>query len=134
MKKTLILRHPIMVNNDEVKELTYDAEEITGLLFTEAEARRKMAAGSRNVSNSPVAEVDFGLHLYLGYAAVISINPQYDFTDMERIKGADVAEVMRIGRSFFTPSAVSEERSSGEPGETMPESSTPQSPNSKKGE
>ena len=134
MKKTLLLKHAIKVNNEDVRELTYDAEEITGLLFTEAEARRKVAAGSRNVSNSPVAEVDFGLHLYLGYAAVISINPQYDFTDLERIKGGDVAEVMRIGRSFFTKSAVSEGESSDEPGETTPESSTPPSQNSNDGE
>lgn len=131
MKKTLVLRHPIMVNNQEVRELTYDIEEVTGLMFTEAEARRKTAAGSRNVSNTPVAEVDFGLHLYLGFAAILSVNPQCDFTDLERIKGADVAEVMRIGRTFFTPSEKSEGNSSDAHTETTPDPSTPQLQTSK---
>ena len=58
----------------------------------------------KNVSISAAAEFDFGLHLYLGYAAIIAVNPSYDFSDMERIKGRDVVEVMQIGRNFMLAS------------------------------
>ena len=78
------------------------------------------------------AEFDFGLHLYLGFAAIIAVNPSYDFADLERIKGRDVVEVMAIGRNFMLKSdETSPESDSGEPTETTPESTTPARPTSK---
>ena len=64
MKSTLKLTNPIMINNEKVSELTYDTNEITAAMFSEAEARKKIAAGTKNVSITPTAEFDFSFHLY----------------------------------------------------------------------
>lgn len=131
MKKTMILHNPIMINNEQVKSLDYDVEEITAALFCEAEAAKR-SAGGRRVSTSVAAETDFSLHVYLFFAAVVAVNPQYDFSDLERIKGRDMVEAMAIGRGFIMPSGKSEESTSDEQSETMPAPTTPQLQNSKK--
>ena len=100
MNGTLTLKNPVMINGDKITEMKYDTNEIDGVLFATAEAKRKAAAGMKNLSVSAAAEFDFGLHLYLGYAAIVAVNPTYDFSDLERMKGADVVEVMAIGRNF----------------------------------
>ena len=113
--------------------MPYDINEITGILFATAVVKRKTAAGIKNVSVSAAAEFDFGLHLYLGYAAIIAVNPKYDFSDMERIKGHDVVEVMQIGRNFMLASdKASPESDSDEHTETTPECTTPAPQTSKK--
>ena len=104
MKETLKLRHPIYINGVKTEELTYDIEEITMELFTEADAVRKRAAGLSNVSLSIAIEFDFTLHTYIGIAAIIAVNPDYDFEDLKRIHGRDIKEVTRIGRRFFIES------------------------------
>jgi len=132
--KTLKLKNPIKIDGKEVSEVTYDANEIDGMLFATAESKRKEAAG-KAFSLSPAAEFDFGLHLYLGYAAIIAVNRNYDFSDLERIKGCDTVEVMTIGRNFMLKSeAEQQESDSDEPIETMPESTTPAPQSSKKSE
>ena len=68
-----------MINGDKITEMKYDTNEIDGVLFATAEAKRKAAAGMKNLSVSAAAEFDFGLHLYLGYAAIVAVNPTYDF-------------------------------------------------------
>lgn len=133
VKDTLPLRKPIMIDGQPVSTVTYDSDEIDGILFATAESKRKAAAGMKNTSISPAAEFDFGLHLYLGFAAIVAANPSYDFSDVERIKGRDVVEVMAIGRNFILASEKEQtESDSGEPTETTPESTTPAQPNSKK--
>lgn len=133
VKDTLPLRKPIMIDGQSVSAVTYDSDEIDGILFATAESKRKAAAGIKNTSISPAAEFDFGLHLYLGFAAIVAANPSYDFSDVERIKGRDVVEVMAIGRNFILASEKEQtESDSGEPTETTPESTTPAQPNSKK--
>ena len=47
---TLTLKNPIMINGTEVKEMTYDINEIDGILFATAEIRKKAAAGMKNVT------------------------------------------------------------------------------------
>lgn len=101
MKKSIKLKNAITIDGKEVSELSYDTNAITGILFVEAEARRKAAAGRKNVAIVPAAEFDYGLHLYCGYAAIIAANSKIDFTDLERIHGADVVEIMDIGRNFI---------------------------------
>lgn len=120
----LVLVNPIEVNGKKVTEVTYDANEITAISFVEAEARRKTTAGIKNVSLTISAEFDFGLHLYLGFAAILAVNPQYDYADMERIKGADVKKVMDIGRNFILMSEESAESNSGEQSEIMDDTTT----------
>jgi hypothetical protein len=133
--KTLELKNPIKIDGKDVKEVTYDANEIDGLLFATAEAKRKNAAGMKNTSIAPAAEFDFGLHLYLGFAAIVAVNPSYDFSDVERIKGHDLVEVMAIGRNFMLNSDQERpENDSGKPTEITPESTTQAQPNSKENE
>ena len=98
MNGTLTLKNPVMINGDKITEMKYDTNEIDGVLFATAEAKRKAAAGMKNLSVSAAAEFDFGLHPYLGYAAIVAVNPTYDFSDLERMKGADVVEVMALGQ------------------------------------
>lgn len=133
--ETLKLKNPIMINGNEVTEVTYDSNEIDGILFATAESKRKAAAGMKNTTITPAAEFDFGLHLYLGFAAIVAVNPSYDFSDVERMKGRDVVEVMGIGRNFMLASDQEQpESDSDEPIETTQESTTPARPNSKKSE
>lgn len=132
MKGTIKLKTPITVNGQQVAELTYDTEEITADLFSAADAHRRIAAGKRNVTIVPTAELDFALHPYLGYAAVIAVNPQYDFSDLERVKGSDMLKVMEIGRNFILRSDASTQKTSDEPSETTAAPTTAASPISEK--
>lgn len=121
----LSLKNPIMINGERIAELNYDINEIDGVLFASAEAKKKAAQGMKNMSMSPAAEFDFGLHLYLGYAAIVAVNPSIAFEDLERMKGADIVETMKIGRSFMLASdQASTESDSDAPTETTPESTT----------
>ncbi len=128
---TLTLHNPITINGEKVSVLTYDINEIDGVLFATAETKKKAAAGMRNMAITPAAEFDFALHLYLGFAAIIAVNPTYDFSDLERIKGRDVVEVMGIGRNFMLKSdETSQGSDSDEPTEATPESTTQAKPTS----
>ena len=136
IKGTLRLKNPILINGNEITEVTYDSNEIDGILFATAESRRKAAAGRKDISIAPAAEFDFSLHLYLGFADIVAVNPSYEFSDLERIKGHDVVEVMTIGRNFMLASGEKTQTGddSGEPTETTPESTTPARQSSKKSE
>ena len=133
MKGIINLTNPLKVNNKDLTALNYDTEEITGLLFAEADARKMKASGSKSGNLAGAAEIDYSLQLYLGYAAVIAVNSEIDWSDMERIKGHDVMEVLKIGRNFIVMSeAASPAGDSGEPSETTPDASTQASGTSKK--
>ena len=95
----IILRAPIMINGQEVKELTYNTAEITAGQFCEAEALKFAAAG--NKPSLTTYEFDHGLHLYLGMMAVIAVNPHIDVKDLERVKGFDMIELAKVGRNFI---------------------------------
>ena len=118
MKGIIKLANRITVNGKELAELKYNTEEITGVMFCEADAKRRIAAGTKNVSIAPAAEFDYGLHLYLGFAACIAADPSIDFSDLERIHGADVVEIMAVGRNFILKSEDSAQSISDEPIET----------------
>ena len=134
LKGEIVLNNPITINGKKVKKLTYDANEITPAMFAEADARKMAASGSKKGNLSGAVEIDYGLHLYLGFAAIIAANPEVDIADLERIKGTDVIQVMKIGRNFIISSAGSKENNSDEQSETTPELSTHQSQNSKEKE
>lgn len=120
------LANPIVINGKSHDSLSYDTNEITALLFTEAEAKRKSAAGLKNVTITPAVEFDFGLHLYLGFASIIAKNPECDFSDLERIHGADLVDVMAVGRNFLLKSEGATPSNSDEQSETIPKPTTPQ--------
>ena len=122
----ITLKNPVQINGKEIKELTYDANEITPAGFAEAEYRKTRANGSKGSPSSAAVELDYSLHLYLGFAAIIAVNPEYDFNDLERIKGVDVMEVMKVGRNFIIASAgISMDEESENALETTPGSTTP---------
>lgn len=131
--ETIKLKNPININGKQIEELTYDANEITPAGFAEAEYRKTRANGSKGAPSSAAVELDYSLHLYLGFAAILAVNPQYDFNDLERIKGTDVMEVMKAGRNFIIASAAdSTDEESESASETTRESTTPEQPSSKK--
>lgn len=124
MREKLKLVTPIEINGKKVKELTYDASEITSEAFCTAFSySAKNTAGGAKVA---VAETDAALHLYLGYEAIIACNPEIDMADLERIKGMDLVTIMGIGRSFICmrseePSDLEDSEQSSE---ATPESTT----------
>lgn len=75
----------------------------------------------KNVAIVPAVEFDFALHTYLGFAAIIAEMPHVDFLDLERLHGADVVDVMRIGRNFILKSEESTPNDSDAPSENMQE-------------
>ena len=124
MQNTIKLKKPITIDGKQVSEISYDADEITAVLYAEADAKKKVAAGMKNVSISPAVEFDFGLHLYMGFAAAIAVNPGYTFEDLERVKGGDVMAFSNVGRNFLLQSDTSEESSSDERSEATAKPST----------
>lgn len=140
MIHTLVLDNPIKINNETVKELTYDANEITALHFAEADAHRMLATSSRisggKVGVNASAELDYTMHLYLGIMAVIAVNPGYDVADLERVKGDDTRQLMGIGRNFMLGKSeeTSPESNSEEQSATMPANTTHPLPTSKSGD
>ena len=132
-KDVLVLKNPIKIDGKYVTELSYDSNEIDGILFATAESKRKAAESAKSIALA--AEFDYSLHLYMGYAAIVAVNPEYDFSDLERIKGRDLVEVMAIGRNFMLKSEEEQpENDSDEPTETMPESTTRAQQSSKESE
>lgn len=124
MTGILKLKNSILVNGENVSELEYNTENITCAHFCEADAKKRTACGAKNVSVTPAAELDYGLHLYLGFAAIIAAKPSIDWSDLERIHGADVVDVMKVGRNFILKSEASQESSSDEQYETTADTST----------
>ena len=108
--ESLKLKTPIKINGKEVRELTYDIEAVTSDLYLEALARKTTPV--KGQLTGALAEIDAGIHLTIGMAAVIAVNPEYDFEDLNRIKGRDIVSIMKVGRSFFTASESSEEEDS----------------------
>ena len=104
MRHTLVLDNPITIAIDgkqtEVKELTYDPQEITAEHFSIACAKSAALDKAKTVTLK-AKENDYSLHLYLGMMAIIAVNPGIDVSDLERIKGFDVLSLTNIG-TFFT--------------------------------
>ena len=104
---TLKLKNPIKINGKEVRELTYDVNEITADAFVEAEMRKFNAVSKKGV-NAPAMEMDYSMHLELGFAAIVAVNPNIDYNDLGRLKGPDLIAVARVGRNFIMPSVEEE--------------------------
>lgn len=127
MKGTIKLFNPIQINGKLVKELTYDTNEITAAAFAQADSS-KLAMTNRRGNLAGAVEIDYALHVYLGFAAITAINSEIDTSDLERIKGHDVINIMRIGRDFIAErsAAPSSPELSEDVSETTPELSAPQ--------
>ena len=108
----LTLQNPITINGKKVKTLTYDTDAITVGMFADAEARKLRATSNKGGGSAGACELDYSLHAYLAMMAIVAVNSDIDVSDLERISGPDVMELMRIGRNFTTArsAAQSEER------------------------
>lgn len=134
MQGIIELKNPIKIDGKPVSELKYDTNEITVLLYAEAETRKKIAGGSRNVTITVAAEFDCALHLYAGIAAVVAVNEGYTFNDLERIHGVDVIKLSEVGRTFLLKSEGAAQSNSDAQSETIPEPTTQAPPTSKESE
>ena len=122
--QTIDLNNPLMVNGKELSTLKcdMDAVDAEGFIRAEALSNEKRA----NVGSvSSMAEVDYGFHLYLAFEGVKAAMPEVDATDLERIKGRDLVQLMQVGRFFAlgADGGFPESSSEGQSG-SSPESST----------
>lgn len=113
--KSIHLSHPIMIDGQPVKDLAYDTDEITIGLQAKAEAEAKKASGSD--TGLKFQENDYTYHTYLGMAAILAVNPAYDWADLKRVKGRDINKLSQIGRNYFLESEAYDENSSADASE-----------------
>lgn len=92
MAETLKLYKPITVDGNEMKELEYDFDNITGVAM---ESAKKMLIQNGIVSNN-MSEMDSSFH-----AAVFSIAAGIDYNDMQRLHGRDYMKAANLVRNFF---------------------------------
>lgn len=119
MTQKIVLHAPIEIDGETRTELAYDPSQITISQFAAAEA-----AAKRKATNLvALAEFDYTFHFYLGAYSIIAANPSIDVTDLERIKGLDIMQLIEVGRFFTMRSEGQEESNSDELPGTTPESS-----------
>lgn len=109
MLETIDLRSPVLIDGEQVRELSYDIDLISSEQFMQAEILSASVATRLRKVASKVVELDAGFHFYLGAMAIIAANPAYSVEDIERIKGPDILKVMSIGRNFTTIGAEEDE-------------------------
>lgn len=129
---TIELRNPILINEKEVRTLTYDFNEITCADYTAAfneAGNRALIAAKNNKPTGTIMEQDGNVHLYLGMHAIIAVNKEIDLMDLERIKGYDLVQITKIGRNFITGKVEdsSDQRNLEEQSEAIPESTIQES-------
>ena len=132
--KELKLRKPLLVNGVEESVLTYDTDAITNDLYLEACVKSSQIGKASNMSVT--IEVDKALHLELGKAAILAVNPSLSWSDLDRITGFDLLAVANVGRFFIfeTLAETSEENNSGEVSEPTVEDTTRASQTSESGD
>ena len=109
MVNTVKLFNPVMINGKEVKEFTYDIETITIDQFQEAERRAAFAAAKEQMVVIDFLESNGSFLAWIGFFAILNVNPDVDIEDLKRIKGRDMMSIYKIGRNFIKASAPDEE-------------------------
>ena len=132
MKGTFELNNSIKIDGKDVNRLEYDFDEITCELFTMASNyadAKTLWANQQGRPSAAIMEQNASLHMYIGMAAVVAVNPDIDVTDLERIKGFDLIRLTQLGRNFIAgrSAELSDQSSSEEQSEVTPESSTQES-------
>ena len=125
--ETIKLHRPLLVNGKELRELPYDLEAISTDQFIKAE---NIAKGKAGKFMFVMAESDYGFHLELGFAAIMAADPSIDETDLDRITGRDLMQVMGVGRNFIGDSSDSPEAQTSESEESDSEQPSESSPTS----
>lgn len=129
MKGTIELKKAIMIDGKEVSSLTYDTEKITIESYLKALSHATQKSGGITGVN---IKLDAGAHLVLGMYAVIAENPQYDITDIERVSGSDIIQLVDVGMAFTIGREVSTTEPSEKQSEIMPKPTTRTSSDSAK--
>ena len=129
MKGTVKLRNGIMIDGVEVKEMTYNTEKITVDLYMKA-LNRAVTKGQGITGTN--LKIDPGAHLELGIAAILAENPKYDITDVERITGSDIPQIVDIGMGFTLGREDQTEEPSDQPSDHTPKHTTQTSQDSGK--
>lgn len=124
-KGTLKLDNPIKINGVVREELDYNVREITALQFSEACAA-SAAIDKTRPTTFQLMQNDRALCMYLGFMAVIAVNPEISVDDLERIKGNDIFHFTNLGLLFMVGSleADLQENNSEKPSESTPDSFT----------
>jgi hypothetical protein len=94
--QVLQLTRPIMINGEEVKELKYDFDGMTG--------RDKVNVGKRIKQDGipvSVEELDTDYHMYLFAGAVTKANADIDISDVMRLSAKDIQKGAALARNFF---------------------------------
>ncbi len=105
--KKLTLTYPIKINGHEVTELTFDETEISGVQFAAANRAYQRMMGN---DFSALPSLDPTYQMYLGFAAVLAVNPQYSFEDLQNLRWTDCGALQQIGLRFFVQGADSLEK------------------------
>lgn len=95
-QKKLKLTKPIMINGEEVNELTYDFENMT--------ARDKLNIGKRIKQDGipvSVEELDTDYHFYVFAGAVTKANPDIDISELMVLNARDAQRGASLARNFF---------------------------------
>lgn len=91
-EKVLVLKKPIMIDGNEVKEIAYDFESLTGKDVVNAFARSR--------KNGYVITGPYEMDPILG-AYMFAEAAQVDYADIERLGGSDYTKAGSLGRNFF---------------------------------
>ncbi len=99
-KKILKLENPIKVNGKTVSELPYDFMEMTNDLYLEA--TMKSSRFGNTINAGVTRELNEALAFCFGKAAIIAVNSEVSWEDLDQLKGFDLLNVSNIGRFFIT--------------------------------
>lgn len=97
---TFKLIKPLLVNGKNKKSFKYDFNEIDIVTLKQAGAFAQKVPGNNTDGAMYIMENDYNYHLYLGFAAIVAVNPDVTFRDLERIKGIDLNIIQAAGRNF----------------------------------
>ena len=95
MKRIFELKKPIMINGKEYEKLNYDFDEVTIEGLMDAMDEFPMPASVVNYPVNPKYDAAIAM------AAVIAVNPGFDYDDLRRIKGVDAFNLQALGLNFI---------------------------------
>ena len=110
----ITLSRPLLVNGENLKELTYDIEELSINHIAKAEGLKAKIGGKDIVGSITIAQADYALHICIGMQAVMAVNPDISEEDLQRLKGYDITKLANVGARFFIAPAEQEQVTSSE--------------------
>lgn len=129
MKGKITLIKPVLINGVEVKEMSYDFEEITVEQFAQADAYKNQAQltvtnATKKASFAVAPQFDQTLQFYYAAFAILAVNQNWDIEDIRRIKGMDVMRLQTLGANFIAASVAEAQSNSDAQSVDIPENST----------